>query len=212
MDPQVSNSFIPKKNLETAAARPAGKGTGLLLLLAVLIFVASLVAAGSVFAYQGLLKQSISSKSASLKLNEKAYDPGVIQELIRVDSRLNEAKSLLEKHIAPSAIFAFLAQQTLEKVQFTNFSYSVSADGSSKIGLNGLADSFSTVALQSDQFGASKILKNVVFSGVTVDAASGKVGFSVSADVASSLTLYSNALTTNPTIPIEEGTSPIETQ
>lgn len=211
MDPQVSNSFIPKKNLETASARPAGKGTGLLLLLAVLIFVASLVAAGSVFAYQGLLKQSIANKSASLKLNEKAYDPGVIQELIRVDTRLNEAKSLLDKHIAPSAIFAFLAQQTLEKVQFVNFSYNVSQDGSSKITLNGLADSFSTVALQSDQLGASKILKNVVFSGVTVDAASGKVGFSVSADVASSLTLYSNALTTNPAIPIEENSTPIET-
>jgi hypothetical protein len=214
MDPQVSTSFIPKKNLETAAARPTGRSTGLLLLLATLLFVASLVAAGSVFAYQGLLKQSIASKSASLALNEKAYDPGVIQELIRVDTRLNEAKTLLDKHVAPSAMFAFLSQQTLEKVQFVNFEYSINPDGSSKIGLNGLADSFSTVALQSDQFGASKILKDVVFSGVTVDAATGKVSFSVTANVASSLTLYSNALTTNPVIPVEgnESTTTSPTQ
>jgi hypothetical protein len=203
MDPQVSPSFIPKKSLETISARPSGRGTGLLLLISVLIFVASVIAAGGVFAYDKLLNQSISSKSASLQLNQKAYDPSVIQELSRVDSRINEAKKLLTSHVAPSAIFALLSQQTLEKVQFINYGYTLGADGSAKITLTGLADSFSTVALQSDQFGASKILKDVVFSGVTADSASGKVGFSVSASVDSSLIIYANALSANPATPIQ---------
>ncbi len=153
---------------------------------------------------------SIASKSASLALNEKAYDPGVIQELTRVDSRINEANILLDKHIAPSAIFGFLAQQTLEKVQFISFDYNAGAttDGYSKINMNGLADSFSTVALQSDQFGASKILRDVVFSGVTVDSATGKVSFSVSATVVPSLTLYSNVLSATPTALPEGGSTP----
>ncbi len=215
MDPQVSSSFIPKKNLESAVTRPSGRSTGLLLLLAILIFVASLVAAGGVFAYKGLLKQSIASKSNSLSLNQKAYDPGVIQELTRVDTRINEANTLLDKHIAPSAIFGFLSQQTLEKVQFVNFNYEggTGIDGSSKISLNGLADSFSTVALQSDQFGASKILKDVVFSGVTVDATTGKVSFSVSASIVPSLTLYTNVLSASPVEVLngEEGTTPTDT-
>ena len=208
MDPQVSTSFIPKKNLETVSARPSGRGTGLILLIAILIFVASLVAAGGVFAYKQLLTQSIASKSASLALNEKAYDPGVIDELGRVDTRIAQAKNLLHAHVAPSAIFSFLGQQTLEKVQFLTYDYSLQPDGSAKISLTGLADSFSTVALQSDQFGASKILKEVVFSGVSVDTATSKVTFAVSAIVDPSLILYSNAIIANPVTPIQQGTTP----
>ncbi len=208
MDPQVSPSFIPKKNLETISARPSGRGTGLVLLIAILIFLASLIAAGAVFAYEKLLAQSISSKSASLALNEKAYDPAVIQELSRVDTRISQAKDLLSKHVAPSAIFGFLSQQTLEKVQFTSFGYTLGADGSGKISLKGIADSFSTVALQSDQLGASKILKDVEFSGVSVDSTTGKVGFSVAATIDSSLINYGNALSANPAVPNTTETAP----
>src|SRR6185369_14551368 len=97
MDPTVPNSFIPKKNLEGDYARRArGGATGLILLLAILFFIASLVAAGVVFAYKNILIQSITNKSKSLELNEKAYDPGVIQELLRTDVRINQAQKLLE--------------------------------------------------------------------------------------------------------------------
>ena len=173
-------------------------------MLAILIFVASLVAAGGIFAYQKLLTQSIASKSASLKANEDAYNLTVIQELIRADSRINEAGVLLNKHIAPSEIFAFLSMQTLEKVQFDSFEYSLKQDGTTDISLGGLADSFSTIALQSDQFGASKILRDVVFSDVNLDPDKGKVTFSVSATVAPSLILYTNALNSSPSTPVEE--------
>ncbi len=202
MDPHVS-SFIPKKALDTANARGGGvRSTGLLLLLAILIFIASLVAAGAVFAYQGLLNQSIASKSNSLALNQKAYDPGVIQELLRMDSRIKEAKGLLERHVAPSAIFVFLSQQTLERVQFTSFDYGIGQDGDIQINLKGVTDTFSSVALQSDQFGASKVLKDIIFSGVNSDTL-GKINFSVSATVVPSLISYSNALAATPFTPLE---------
>lgn len=209
MDPQVSTSFIPKKNLEsTTASQGLGKGTGLALLVSGLIFVTSLVAAGLVFGYENYLKQSIASKSNSLKLNEKAYDPGVIQELSRADLRINEAKKLLDKHVAPSPIFNFLGQQTLEKVQFLEFSFIIGEADGNKISLKGVADSFSTVALQSRQMGASKILKDVVFSGVGGDAATGKISFVVSATVDPSITLYSNSLLSNPATPLQESGTP----
>ena len=200
MDPNASASFIPKKNMDTVSARPGGHATGLLVLIAILIFVASVVAAGGVFAYDQILTQSIASKAASLALNQKAYDPDVIDELSRVDTRITQAQTLLQNHVAPSAIFALLAQQTLDQVQFSSYSYDLSADGSAKISMNGIADSFSTVALQSDQFGASKVLKDVVFSGVTVDAATGKVAFSDS-----SVILYTNALSAAPAAPAAGG-------
>jgi hypothetical protein len=49
------------------------------------------------------------------------------------------------------------------------------------------------VALQSDQFGASKVLRDVIFSGITVNDA-GRVSFTVNASVDSQLLLYSNNL------------------
>ncbi len=203
MDPTASNSFIPKKNLEGNYSRQGRGGTGLVLLLAILIFIASLVAAGGVFAYTGILKQLIANKSASLELNKKAYDPAVIEELLSTDRRINEAQKLLGAHIAPSAIFAFLSQQTLEKVQLTSFDYSRKEDKIT-ISLKGLADSFSSVALQSDQFAASKVLKDIVFSGVNVDGANGKVGFSVDATIIPSLIEYSSVLTASPATVLPE--------
>lgn len=195
MDPQVSMSFIPKKSFDPSSSRGKRPGAvGLLVLLSILIFIVSVAAAGGVFLYQGVLKQSITSKSASLALNEKAYDPGVIQELLRMDTRINEAQTLLGAHVAPSAIFAFLSMQTLENVQFTSFTYSQKSNSIINVQLKGLANSFSTIALQSDQFGASKLLRDVVFSGVNVDSATGKVAFDVSAIIVPSLVLYSNAL------------------
>lgn len=191
MDPQVQASFIPKKSLDANASR--GAGVGLLFLLALLVFIASVVAAGGSFLYQQYLSKTLSDKKASLNLAQGAYEPGTIQDLARMDQRITAAKTLLSKHVAPSAIFAFLGAQTLEKVYFSSFSFTLGGDGSAKITLSGTADSFSTVALQSDQFGSNKVLKDVIFSGIAVDA-KGSVSFSVSATVDPSVISYAVTL------------------
>ncbi|HEY5383332.1 MAG TPA: hypothetical protein VIJ88_02130 [Candidatus Paceibacterota bacterium] len=192
MDPQVQTSFIPKKSLDISASR-SGSSFGLLFLIALFIFIVSLVAAGGSFAYTQYLNNAIASKSKSLALAEGAYDPGTIQDLLRMDNRLNQSKTLLASHVAVSGIFALLSTQTLEQVSFSNFQYTLGPNGTAHITMQGTADSFSTVALQSDQFGGNKLLKNVVFSGITVGT-NGSVGFSVSADVDSSVLSYSNSL------------------
>ncbi|MDE1924827.1 MAG: hypothetical protein KGH79_01445 [Patescibacteria group bacterium] len=192
MDPQVQASFIPKKPLDTGV-RSRGAGFGLLFLISLLVFIASIVAAGSVFLYQQYLTKAIADKSHSLTLAEGAFDPSVIEDLLRLDSRINNANSLLSKHVAPSALFDFLSQQTLQNVSFSSFGYSLQNDGSATLTLTGEADSFSTVALQSDQFGASQTLKNVVFSNISVGQ-TGKITFSVSAVVVPALLRYSGSL------------------
>ncbi|MDO8548469.1 MAG: hypothetical protein Q7R71_02240 [bacterium] len=191
MDPQVQASFIPKKSLDMSVSR--GSGVGLFFLIALLIFVTSVVAAGGAFLYQQYLNKTLADKKVSLDRAQGAYEPGTIQDLSRMDQRITQAKSLLGKHIAPSALFAFLSNQTLEKVSFSTFSFALQNDGSAKIALSGKADSFSTVALQSDQFGGSKVLKDVIFSGITIGQG-GEVDFSVSAAVDPSLILYATAL------------------
>ena len=188
MDPQVSTSFIPKAALTAEKARSGG--IGLFTLIALLIFILSLIGAGGAFGYTQILNQKLASQKASLALQQGAFDPATIQDLVRLDSRLVQANLLLQKHVAPSAIFNFLAQKTLVNVQFTSFDYALNSDGSAKIELDGITDSFATIALQSDALGQSSMLKDVIFSGITVDQ-SNRVNFTVSATVDPGLISYS---------------------
>lgn len=187
MDPVVPTSFIPKQPLVVQSSR--GGMHGLVTLVAVLVFVASVVAAGGVFAYGKILDKSLVDKDASLKKAEGAFDTASIVDLSRLDIRLGEARTLLETHVAPSGIFTFLSAATLERVQFTSLKLEIDPDGGGSMQLSGVADSFSTLALQSDEFGAAKVLRDVVFSGITTDT-SGRVQFSVSAHVDPSVLSY----------------------
>ena len=193
MDPTVQASFIPKKSLYIAASRE-GSPFGLLFLIALLIFISSIAAAAASFVYTGYLNAQIASKSKSLALAEGAFDPGAIQDLVRIDSRLTQSKTLLANHVAVSGVFAFLAQQTLAQVSYKNFTFSLNADGSAVVTLDGTADTFATVALQSDQFGGNKLLKNVVFSDINVDPSGNGVSFSVSVNLDPSILSYANSL------------------
>jgi hypothetical protein len=190
MDPVAQGSFIPKQSL---AAAGRGGGMGLFFLVALLIFVMSILAAGASFAYEQLLNKRIADKDDQLRLAEGAFNPGTIQDLVRMDQRLGQAQTLLGKHVAPSALFYFLSTITLERVQLTALDYSLQQDGTADITLSGSADSFSTVALQSDQFGSSKVLRDVIFSGINVTE-SGRVNFSVNASADGALISYSKNL------------------
>lgn len=191
MDPQVSGSFIPKAPL--TQTRRAGGGMGLFLLISIVLFVLSLAGAAGVFAYEGLLNAQVASRDDQLRRAEGAFEPRVIEDLSRLDNRLLRARELLQRHLAPSGIFDFLSQATLEQVQFTKFSYRIEGQGSAVISLTGSADTFSTVALQSDQFGSARLLKNVVFSNVVQGGVGGnanKVSFEVKAELDPSLFIY----------------------
>lgn len=207
MDPQVQASFIPKKSLDVSS-RASGSPTSLVFLLALLVFVASIVAAGGAFLYTQYLTNAIDSKSKSLALSEGAFDKGAIEDLVRIDNRLTLSKGLLAKHVAVSGIFAFLSTQTLEQVSFNSFSYILGDDGTAKISMKGTANNFASVALQSDQFGGNKLLKNVVFSDITVGT-NGKVGFSVTADLDPSIISYSTVISTSASVPSAATTQPV---
>lgn len=187
MDPAPQSSFIPKQAL--AAQARGSLFSGLFFLLALVIFILSLVAAAGAFGYQYLLKGQLADKDVSLRTAEGAFDPGVIQDLVRIDSRMTQARALLQRHVAPSAVFDLLSTITLERVQFGTLDFQLQPDGSGLINLSGSADTFSAVALQSDNFGRSKPLRDVVFSGIAV-AESGRVTFGVSAGIDAGLLLY----------------------
>src|SRR5689334_14456580 len=137
MDPQVQASFIPKRSLDVNASR--GSSFGIFFLIALLIFVASIAAAGGVFLYQSYLTTTLDGQKQSLVKAQGAYDAPTIQELVRLDKRIKEAQSLLDKHVEISNIFTFLGLYTYEHVAYSNFSISMSDDGSAKISMSGQA-------------------------------------------------------------------------
>ncbi len=191
MDPTPQSSFIPKQ----AMAAQRNDGVGLVFVLALVIFLLSLFAAGATFGYQKLLESQLAVKSDNLDKSEAAFEPKTIQELGRLDSRLVQTKTLLQRHISPSQIFAFLSTITLERVQLTGLEYTLAADGAATLAISGIADDYSSVALQSDQFGSSKVLHNVIFSGVVANDV-GKVTFNVAATLDAPYILYRNNLAT----------------
>ena len=128
MPPPTPTSFIPKKPLEGGSAYHQPGGMGFLFFIALVIFLASVVAAGGVFGWEKVTVGSISSKSDSLEKAEGAFDLSTVEDLIRMSARLDSASSLLASHVAPSAIFAFLSQHALQRVQFTSFNYTLGSD------------------------------------------------------------------------------------
>lgn len=206
MDPQAGASFIPKKPLvETRSG-----GGGIFFSLALLMFIASIAAAGAVFGYQGYLKTTIASKDESLKRTEGAFDADAIETLVRTDRRIEEVQGLLSKHNAPSAIFALLGELTLTSVRYDTFNFTLDEGGAASIKLTGIADSFSSVALQSDQFGASKHLSDVVFSDITINAI-GRVTFTIDATVSAATISYARQLREPLVLPQSSSEAPLPT-
>lgn len=198
---QPQASFIPKKPIVSDVAAHTG-APSILWLGSVFIFAVSIIAAVGVFGYNHYLQSHIAGANDSLTRAQAAYDPTSIEDLIRLNSRIEHAKVLLAAHAAPSSLFAFLADNTLSTVRFNSFNYSSNPDGTVSLKLSGNAIDFASVALQSDQFGAAtRVLKNVIFSGLSIDPQTGIVAFAASANVSPSQLLYSTALSASPAAP-----------
>lgn len=190
MADQFQTSFIPKKTYDVGPApkKPQSSIAGILSFIGIILFVLSLVTAGGTFLYERYLETSLVRKQESLERAKSAFEPELIRELSRLDDKFVIGQRLLDEHIAPSAIFDLLEDLTVESVRFTSFSYSVSEEGI-RINLDGQARSFAAVALQSDEFGKSRSLRQPEFTGLALDAR-GDVVFDVTALVDARLVSY----------------------
>lgn len=155
---------------------------GLVTFLSVVVFVAAILAGVGVFAWDYYLTGQIKTEYSEIRANEKQLN--VPDEITRLDSRIESAKTILAQHIAPTLVFAALQDITLKNVRFMNISY-VSDKGKINLSLAGKAADFASVALQSDRFydsSQNKYFNDVVVSNLNLDE-SGNVSFSVSATV-----------------------------
>lgn len=206
MQGQPKTSFIPKKPIETPTnsggktstfTTKKSKGRTFISLISTIIFLATLAAVGGVFFYQFTLEKRIESQVASLQRTRDEFDERFIQDATRLNERINNATKLLDNHLSPSSIFALLEEYTLQTVSFNNFTFQDTKDGNIKVAGSGEAQRFETIVLQSDSFGQSGFMRNVLFTDLNPNIDRGIIEFSFSATLDPRLILYRNSLPEN---------------
>ncbi|MEK7095329.1 MAG: hypothetical protein AAB917_01585 [Patescibacteria group bacterium] len=194
METKFQTSFIPKRPLVGGEKPRSSSGVSIFMVLAVIIFVVSLAGAGFTFVWKDLLMDQQAEYQLDLKEREKRFGIADIERLKKKDLKIDFAIKILSNHLSVSEIFDIIAGLTIDGVHFSSLDYvgpditNGQNDQFAKITMKGLANSFSSIAWQSDVFGRSqkygtnKILKDPVLSDLSVDLA-GNVGFVFSANI-----------------------------
>lgn len=148
------------------ASRTAQEGglVDLFFLVAVIGFVAALSLSAGVFLYHQYLASNAASKQEQIKQARSAFEPALIQELLRLDSRLTAANAILAKHLAPSELFRLIGELTLQSISYSSLEYATHEDGTLTLTMQGVAQSVNGVALQADVFAKHNAIVNPIFS------------------------------------------------
>ncbi len=190
MEPNIPTSFIPKRPVTAGITedRTPNRAVGLLSLLTVIVVIATIVSFVGVYLYEQSLEGQRSKLEASIDDAKNGIGTDFLADMKRLNARISGVKALLQGHIVVSPVFEALESTTLRSVQYKSFTYEFRTDSASKaqvvqVSLSGVAKNYSTIALQSDAFARSSLIKNPVFSGLTVDDKTGNVAFRLTFDV-----------------------------
>jgi hypothetical protein len=193
MEPKFQTSFIPKKPI-TASEGVTRKSIDFFAIVATILFLGSLVLSTAVFAWRYTLEKQVVKSEASLAKAKDQFDQEFIGYVNRLNTRIETSKDLLNKHVGASTIFGFLASHTLKTVSYTDFSYSYEADGTVKVVMKGIAKSYSSIALQSEELGKqNQYIKSPIFSDLNPDQ-TGSVVFTLTALLDKNLISYQKNL------------------
>lgn len=191
VDTGIPSSFIPHDTSAAPTRRAGGGGLNdLLVLCAIVLFVASGALAAGVFLYGQYLGTESASKLTQLERAKAAFQPALIQQLTRLDDRMHSADRVLGAHIAPSLFFMALEQATLQTVSFQTLDFQVTDNQNLAIKMAGIAQSVNSIALQADLFSKNGVITSPIFSNIARQ--SDGVHFNLSAVVNPSAVNYAS--------------------
>jgi len=187
MEPNTPTSFIPKRPVTTEAiASPtSNRAVGLLSVITVIIVLATIVSFAGVYLYEKTLTSQQTKLTQSIGEARDGIGTDFLASMKRLNARIDGVKALIANHIVVSPIFAALEKTTLRSVQYRSFGYEFITDAGTKtqmvkVNIDGTAKSYSVIALQSDAYLESALIKNPVFSNLTVDEKTGAINFKLS--------------------------------
>jgi len=169
MESGIQSSFIPQDATQQTRGPRAVKQSGLaelMLLVAIVLFVASAALAGAVFLYEQYVGSSSVSKSEQLRRAKEAFAPALIHDLTRLDDRMRAAESVLRSHMAPLAFFDALQISTLTTVSFKTLNLEVVDPQNMRVKMSGVAQGVNSIALQADLMSKNGVISNPIFSDI----------------------------------------------
>lgn len=186
MEQTFQTSFIPKKPIvESDAPKRPSQPIGLFTVLAIFLFMSSIIAGTGMYFYKKTLEQKIVASEDNLAKAEDRVQKTKKDELKLFDRRINVASQVLNNHIAVYPIFEALGKVTMKSVRYTNFSYALGEKKGDRIKIKlsgttqpGRTQPFSELGLQAELFTKEKNFIDPVFSNM-VKTAKGEVTFDI---------------------------------
>ncbi len=185
MDQQIPTSFIPKRPVSTEPVRtsaPKSKMVSIISFLAVIAVIATGLSYGGVYLWGTQLASQKIKTDTEINDARNGIGTDFLATMKRLDARISGVQALLGKHIVVTPIFQALQDTTLRNVQYKTFTYAFVPDPKTKgtlveVTLTGTAKSYSTIALQSDAYTKSSLIRNPIFSNLTVDDKTNAISF-----------------------------------
>jgi len=203
MEPKFTTSFIPKKQVAAAAsASGSGPAISFSTLLSSVIIIAVLLFSVGLFLFRLTVESTIEQQYETLKRVGESFDQNFIGQATKLNNRIGASQKILDNHLAPSAIFKLLEEFSLQTVSFNSLEFSDNVDGKILIKGSGEGDSFASVVLQSDEFGKTGFMRDVLFSDLQPNVA-GNVNFTFESTLDLDLILYSRGVVPVETTPQE---------
>jgi hypothetical protein len=191
MEVKMQTSFIPKKPV-AGNTHSGGGGVSLFLLLAIIIFIVTIATSFGVWIFQKSLVSKIEKLSESLESSRSSYEEKTIIDLIRLNDRIEQSKSLLNKHIAISPLFTVLETKVVKNIRLKNMKFSADNTGKMKLDISGIASSYDALSKQSDIFG-DRVLREYISEPVISDFSpnvDGSISFNFKSSVMPKLVTY----------------------
>jgi len=189
---EPKQSFIPKKPI-TAKPVVRKRTAGIFFGLSFIIFLGAAGASAGVYFYKAYMEKKVESMSISLERAKAAFEPSLIIELKQLSARISASEQILSNHIAFSEFFDVLQQSTLKTIRIMNFNYVLDENGKISITAQGEAEGYSSIALQSDEFGNNPYIQNPIFSNLNLTQ-NGNISFDLLMNMDSSYISYENSL------------------
>jgi hypothetical protein len=196
MDNQLTTTFIPKKPLAESSgpigSAPVSRPVGLLSTISVLLFFVTIATAVGMYFWKAYETSQVVTLSASIANVEKTFEPDLIAKLQSLDHQLTNANTLLGNHTVVSPIFDMLEASTLKQVQFNKFDVTFDPVKGTNVIMSGVADSYQSIAQQSDVLGSNTFLQNVLFSNFFLNQ-KGQISFDLTFGVKPSFVDFEKA-------------------
>ncbi len=184
------SSFIPKGvGSYTPTETSRKSGAGFFGLIALVLFLGSLLTTLGLIGYKQVVKSSIGNLKAELALAEESIDTTTIDTMFSFSKKLSASREVVVRHKAVSNFLSLLAENTVQTILFDNLSYQFMPDGSLSVVLAGTALNYSSLALQESVMAKIKEVKKVEFSELSA-VEGGKVSFKMTITADPSVSIY----------------------